>query len=71
MSKRLTLHDDVALLVELPRLCLSRGQVGTVIELLDANTTLVEFSDDDGCAYAVTPVKSSQVLLLHYEPEAA
>ena len=31
----------------------SRGQVGTVIGSRDADTLLVEFCDDDGCAYAV------------------
>ena len=71
MSKGPSLNDVVALLADIPERSLSRGQVGTVIELLDADTTLVEFSDDDGRAYAITPVKSSQVLLLHYEPEAA
>ena len=65
------MHNVVALLVDLPERSLSRGQVGTVIELSDADTTLVEFSDDDGRAYAITPVKSSQVLLLRYEPEVA
>jgi hypothetical protein len=32
---------------------------------------LVEFSDDEGCPYAITPVPQSQLLVLHYEPEAA
>jgi len=71
MSKKPSLHDVVALLSDVPEHNLSRGQVGTVIELLDNDTSLVEFSDDDGRAYAIAAVKSSQVLLLHYEPEAA
>jgi Domain of unknown function (DUF4926) len=71
MSKEPSLHDVVALLSDIPERSLSRGQVGTVVELLDADTALVEFSDDDGRAYAITPVKSSRVLVLHYEPEAA
>ncbi|MGB8313590.1 MAG: DUF4926 domain-containing protein [Aestuariivirga sp.] len=71
MSTKPSLHSVVALLSDVPEHNLSRGQVGTVIELLDSNTALVEFSDDDGRAYAITPVKWSQVLLLHYEPEAA
>ena len=71
MSKKPSLHDVVALLADVPERNLSRGQVGTVIELLDSDTALVEFSDDDGRAYAITPVKWPQVLQLHYEPEAA
>lgn len=71
MSKQPSLHDVVALLADLPANRLPRGQVGTVVEILDKDTLLVEFSDDEGRAYAITPVKSSQVLRLHYEPEAA
>lgn len=71
MSKQLSLHDVVALLEDLPSNQLPRGQVGTVVEILDKNTLLVEFSDDEGRAYAITPVKSSEVLRLHYEPETA
>lgn len=71
MNSKPSLHDVVALLSDVPEHSLSRGQVGTVVELLDNDTALIEFSDDNGRAYAITPVKSSQVLLLHYEPEAA
>ncbi len=45
--------DVVALLSDLPPHRLARGQVGTVIDLLDEKTLLVEFSDDQGLAYAV------------------
>jgi Domain of unknown function (DUF4926) len=71
MKKRPELHDVVALLDDIPAQNLSRGQVGTVVEELDKTTVLVEFSDDDGRAYAIAPVATAQVLLLHYEPEAA
>jgi hypothetical protein len=71
MNKQLELHDVVALLDDIPAQHLSRGQVGTVVEALGKNTVLVEFSDDDGRAYAIAPVATAQVLLLHYEPEAA
>ncbi len=71
MSKRPELHDVVALLDDIPAQSLSRGQVGTVVEVLNSDTALVEFSDDEGRAYAIAPVAKAQVLLLHYEPEAA
>ncbi len=71
MGKQPDLHDVVALLDDIPAQSLSRGQVGTVVEVLNADTALVEFSDDKGRAYAITPVSTAQVLLLHYEPEAA
>jgi Domain of unknown function (DUF4926) len=62
--------DVVALLADLPAENLSRGQVGTVVELLDEKTALVEFSDDDGRAYAVVACAYADLLVLHYEPEA-
>jgi Domain of unknown function (DUF4926) len=60
----------VALLADLPNAGLTRGQVGTVIESLDGRTVLVEFSDDDGRAYALEPCLRSDLLVLHYLPEA-
>jgi Domain of unknown function (DUF4926) len=63
--------DVVALLVDLPVEGLSRGQVGTIVEHLDDKTLLVEFSDDNGQAYAVAPCPRTELLVLHYVPEAA
>ncbi len=63
--------DIVALLTDLPTAELARGQVGTVVEQLDENTLLVEFSDDQGRAYALAPCPRAQLLVLHYLPEAA
>jgi Domain of unknown function (DUF4926) len=70
-ARRPSLLDPVALLSERPEDGLSPGQVGTVVEVLDAATFLVEFSDDDGRAYALTPCSASQLLVLRYVPEAA
>jgi hypothetical protein len=63
--------DVVALLTDLPAQRLARGQVGTVIEQFDDQTVLVEFSDDQGRAYAVAPCPRANLLVLHYVPEAA
>ncbi len=63
--------DVVALLTDIPERRLARGQVGTVVEQLDDRFLLVEFSDDQGRAYAVTPCRSDDLLILHYVPEAA
>jgi hypothetical protein len=65
------LLDVVALLEHVPEKSLASGQVGTVVEVLDATNLLVEFSDDDGRPYAITPVQQSKLLVLHYVPEAA
>jgi Domain of unknown function (DUF4926) len=63
--------DVVALLGDLPAQSLARGQVGTTVEQLDDKTWLVEFSDDGGRAYAVAQCQASDLLVLHYVPEAA
>ena len=63
--------DVVALLTDLPAQRLARGQVGTIVEELDKQTFLVEFSDDQGRAYALAPCPRAELLLLHYVPEAA
>lgn len=70
-KKRPLLLDAVALLTDVPARRLARGQVGTVVEPLDGDTVLVEFSDDEGRAYAVAPCPCSDLLVLHYVPEAA
>jgi Domain of unknown function (DUF4926) len=66
-----TLLDVVALLTDLPAQGLARGQVGTIVEQLDDKTALVEFSDDEGRAYAIAPCPRAKLLVLHYVPEAA
>ena len=63
--------DVVALLADLPAEGLARGQVGTVVEALDERTVLVEFADDQGRAYAISPCPRSELLVLHYVPQAA
>jgi len=58
----------VALLTDVPEQGLTRGQIGTVVELLrrdDGKALLVEFSDSDGQAYATAVLKAEQVIPLH------
>ena len=70
-NERPSVLDVVALLQDLPAQRLARGQVGTIVEQLGDEILLVEFSDDQGCAYAVAPCLRSDLLVLHYVPEAA
>ncbi len=58
------LLDVVVLLSAYPEEGLAEGQRGTVVELLDADTVLVEFSDCGGVALAIVPVARS--CLAHY-----
>lgn len=61
----------VALTEDLPERGLYRGQVGTVVEILEPGVFEVEFSDEDGRAYASVALKAEQLLVLHYEPVEA
>ena len=72
MNQEIKLLDIVALTEDLPDRKLRRGQVGTVVELLDPGVFEVEFTDNDGRTFASLALKESQLLLLHYQPlEAA
>ena len=70
-SARLSVLDVVALLTDLPAAGLARGQVGTVVEISGKDAALVEFSGDDGRAYAIERCPTADLLVLHYLPEAA
>lgn len=69
--QQINLLDVVALTVDLPEYKLWRGQVGTVVEILaDGNAFEVEFSDRNGRTYESIGLRSSQIMLLHFEPIA-
>jgi hypothetical protein len=63
--------DVVALLADLPSASLERGDVGTIVEALDATTWLVEFADRDGQMYALQPVATDQLIPLHFDRRPA
>ena len=70
MSNGINLLDVVALTEDLPARNLRRGQVGTVVELLAPGVFEIEFTDNDGRAFASLALREEQLLLLHYEPAA-
>jgi hypothetical protein len=63
--------DVVALLTDRPDCGLVAGQVGTVVMNLADNHFEVEFSGDDGRAYAMVAVPARELMVLHYAPVAA
>lgn len=71
MKQRFKLLDVVALIEDLPNRELRRGQVRTVVELLDPGVFEVEFTDNDGRAYASLALKENQLLVLYYQPQKA
>jgi predicted nucleic-acid-binding protein len=78
MATNVQLHDVVALMedVEVTHLLtheplrLRRGQIGTVVMLLDDDHFEVEFADRGGRAYAMLPLSASQLMVLREQPEA-
>lgn len=64
------LLDVVALLTDVPAHGLVRGQVGTIVELLNGAYE-VEFSDDEGRTYAELALTPEQLLVLHHQPQQA
>jgi hypothetical protein len=67
MSEPVKLLDTVALLNDMPQASLRRGHVGTVVEALAPGVWEVEFSGDDGQAYACLPVQATDLLVLVHE----
>ena len=71
MKPKVNLLDVVALTQELPDRDLSLGQVGTVVEFLAPDVYEVEFTDNEGRAFAELALRADQLLVLHYEPAMA
>lgn len=72
MTKTIQLFDVVALTEDIKGTGLSRGQVGTVVDLLDGGRAFeVEFSDKDGRTYESLGLRADQLMLLIYEPAFA
>ena len=65
-----TIHvlDVVALTEDLPGHGLRCGQVGTVVEVLAPGVFEVEFSGNDGRAYAILALHAEQLIVLHFVP---
>lgn len=68
MGSEIHILDVIALITDLPQHNLSRGQVGTVVEILAPGVFEVEFCDNDGRTYATVAVRAEQLLVLRYEP---
>jgi hypothetical protein len=47
---------------------LRKGELGTIVEMLDNDAFLVEFADTKGITYAMIPLKSSSLMKVYYEP---
>ena len=71
MAHDVRLLDVVALTADIPEKLLLRGQVGTVVDILEPGHYEVEFCDDDGRTYAQATLGDNQLLVLRYNPQKA
>jgi hypothetical protein len=67
-KSNLELLAVVAVLRDLPEHGLIRGQVGTIVELLDPSVAEVEFTDDQGRTYAMVALRAEEMIRLHHRP---
>lgn len=49
---------------------LRRGQIGTVLMLLDSETCLIDFADAQGSTYAMENIPVNHLLPLYHDPKA-
>lgn len=69
LNDKIKLLDVVAITVDLPELKLWRGQVGTVVELLENGKAFeVEFSDREVRTFESLGLRPNQIMVLRYEP---
>ena len=68
MERSIDILDVVALTEDLPRSGIYRGQAGTVVESWAPGVFEVEFSDNEGRAYAMLALEEKQFMLPRHEP---
>ena len=64
-ARKINLLETVALIEDIPARRLRAGEVGTVVEILDAGVYEVEFCGEDGQTYAQFALRADQVMPLH------
>lgn len=57
--------DSVVLLKDLSAYHLSKGDIGTVVHLLDEHTFEVEFTNDRGETTAILPLQDTDIMRLN------
>lgn len=60
--------DAVALTEDVAESGLSRGQVGTLVEILAQGIFEVEFADLGGATYASLAIPERKLMVLHHRP---
>ncbi len=69
MRNEIQLLDAVALVVDLPRYNLFRGEIGAVVECYPNDGYEVEFVALDGYTYALVALRGDQLIPLRQKPQ--
>ena len=67
----LNLLDVIVLLTNLPGQKLRKGSLGTIVEVFDNGTYLVEFADLNGVTYSLPILSAAQMIKVYQEPVEA
>ena len=60
---------DVIVLTEaIPVLNLRKGELGTIVEILEKDIFLVEFADSKGTTYSMPALNANILMKVFYEP---
>jgi hypothetical protein len=71
MAAHIELLDTVAVIVDIPALGLTAGEVGAVVEVLgDGEAFEVEFCDNAGVTYGLHTLRAGQIIALHTRGQA-
>ncbi|TAF96596.1 MAG: DUF4926 domain-containing protein [Cytophagia bacterium] len=65
--EKIQLLDTVALLKNIPEEKLTKGQVGTIVDIFDTQHFEVEFADKNGQTIALIALSSKELLKLVHE----
>ncbi len=71
MNDTFELLDVVAILNDLPAEKLRKGSLGTIVEVFNDKSYLVEFADLNGVTYAMPVLSEEHILKIHQEPVEA
>jgi hypothetical protein len=69
MRNEIQLLDAVALVVDLPRYNLFRGEIGAVVECYPNDGYAVEFVALDGYTYALVALRGDKLIPLRQKPQ--
>jgi hypothetical protein len=69
MKNNIEILDIVTVLQDIPVEKLNKGNIGTVVEILDEEMFLVEFCDKNGKTLKMLELSNNQIMKINFELE--